>query len=161
MLDPVGGFGRIKDFFISYVETAFRISDRRTAAARRALLESEGMLVTVPYVEPVLRYLAAEEPIEKLIDDPALDRLSRLGKLAFAELALSGLFDGEPAEGEVKRKSIFPPYVHQKDMLLRGVQSGKPGIVPRWARSERKKMRLSDGRPWAENSAESARFLTL
>lgn len=129
MLDPVGGFGRIKDFFISYVETAFRISDRRTAAARRALLESEGMLATVPFIEPVLRYRPAEEPIEKLIEDPALERLSRAGKVAFAEFALSGLFDGEPADGEIKRKSIYPPYVHQKDMLLRGVQPGKPGIV--------------------------------
>jgi hypothetical protein len=129
MLDPVGGFGRIKDFFISYVETAFRISDRRTAAARRALLESEGMLATVPFVEPVLRYRTAKEPIEKLIDDPALGRLSRAGKVAFAELALSGLFDGETADGEIKRKSVFPPYIHQKDMLLRGVQPGKPGIV--------------------------------
>lgn len=129
MLDPVGGFGRIKDFFISYVETAFRISDRRTAATRRALLESEGMLATVPFIEPVLRYRQAEEPIEKLIDDPALERLSRAGKVAFAELALSGLFDGEPADGEIKRKSIYPPYVHQKDMLLRGVRPGKPGIV--------------------------------
>jgi ATP-dependent helicase YprA (DUF1998 family) len=129
MLDPVGGFGRIKDFFISYVETAFRISDVRTAAARRALLESEGMLATVPFVEPVLRYRAADKPIEKLIDDPALGRLSRAGKVAFAELALSGLFDGEPATGEIKRKSRFNPYVHQKDMLLRCVQPGKPGIV--------------------------------
>jgi hypothetical protein len=84
MLDPVGGFGRIKDFFISYVETAFRISDRRTAAARRALLESEGMLATAPFIEPVLRYRSADEPIEKIIDDPALARLSRPGKVAFA-----------------------------------------------------------------------------
>src|SRR3984957_8097307 len=112
MLDPVGGFGRIKDFFISYVETAFRISDRRTAAARRNLLETEGMLATVPFVEPVLRYRAAEESIEKLIDDPPLARLSRPGRVAFAELALSGLFDGEASTGEIKRKSRFNPYIH-------------------------------------------------
>jgi Lhr-like helicase len=129
MLDPVGGFGRIKDFFISYVETAFRISDRRTAAARRGLLETEGMLATVPFVEPVLRYRSADEPIERLIDDEALSRLSRPGKVAFAELALSGLFEGQPSTGEIKRKSSFNPYIHQKDMLLRGVQPGKPGIV--------------------------------
>jgi Lhr-like helicase len=129
MLDPVGGFGRIKDFFISYVETAFRISDRRTSAARRALLESEGMLATAPFIEPVLRYRSADEPIEKIIDHPALARLSRPGKVAFAELALSGLFDGEPATGEIRRQSIFNPYEHQRDMLLRGVQPGKPGIV--------------------------------
>ena len=31
MLDPIGGFDRIRDFFISYVETSFRIADRKVA----------------------------------------------------------------------------------------------------------------------------------
>ena len=38
MLDPVGGWSRIKDFFTTYLETAFRIADVGTAAARRDLL---------------------------------------------------------------------------------------------------------------------------
>lgn len=37
MLDPIGGFGRIRDFFISYVETSFRISDSDVSKARRLL----------------------------------------------------------------------------------------------------------------------------
>jgi hypothetical protein len=46
MLDPIGGFERIKDFFISYVETSFRISSEETAGRSRALLESDGALAT-------------------------------------------------------------------------------------------------------------------
>ena len=42
MLDPIGGFRRIQDFFISYIETNFRIADPSVAASRRELLNSNG-----------------------------------------------------------------------------------------------------------------------
>jgi len=99
VLDPIGGFERIKDFFISYVETAFRISNEETAAGRRELLESDGALATAPFVEPVPRYRQYADPLEKVIDDPRLDHLSQDGREAFVELALSGLFDGKEATG--------------------------------------------------------------
>ena len=131
MLDPIGGFERMKDFFVSYVETAFRISDERTSRARRDLLFSPNVLATEPFIEPVLRYTAAERPLERLIDDEdALGPISREGREAFVELALSGLFDGEDAPGPgIRRRSTYNPYVHQEKMLARGVRPGQPGIV--------------------------------
>ncbi|HBF56891.1 MAG TPA: helicase, partial [Afipia sp.] len=129
MLDPIGGFERIKDFFISYVETAFRISSVQTADQRRNLLESDGALATAPFIEPVPRYQQYKDPLEKVISDGRLSHLSQEGRDAFVELALSGLFDGEPAAGPVKRKSIFNPYIHQVEMLFRGSNPGKPGVV--------------------------------
>ena len=66
MLDPIGGFGRIKDFFISYVETNFRISDPNVAATRRNLLEARGTFTTDPFLEPVLRYESSDTTIEEL-----------------------------------------------------------------------------------------------
>jgi hypothetical protein len=129
MLDPIGGFERIKDFFISYVETAFRISSEETAGRRRALLESDGALATAPFIEPVLRYEQYKDPLEKLISDKRLAHLSEAGRKAFVELALSGLFEGELADGLIKRKSTYPPYIHQVEMLFRGAVPGKPGIV--------------------------------
>jgi ATP-dependent helicase YprA (DUF1998 family) len=130
MLDPIGGFERIKDFFISYVETAFRISSEETAGRRRALLESDGALATAPFIEPVLRYEQHKDPLEKLISDERLSHLSESGRNAFVELALSGLFEGEPADGPIKRKSTYNnPYIHQVEMLFRGADRGKPGIV--------------------------------
>src|SRR5690348_3236503 len=113
MLDPIGGFERIKDFFISYVETAFRISSEDTAGRRRALLEGDGALGTTPFLEPVLRYEQYKEPLEKLVSDARLRHLSDAGRSAFVELALSGLFEGEPADGPIKRKSVYNPYIHQ------------------------------------------------
>lgn len=129
MLDPIGGFERIKDFFISYVETAFRISDADTAGARRHLLESDGALATAPFVEPVPRYQQYEDPLEKVISDARLGHLSQEGREAFVELALSGLFDGKDADGPVKRASTYNPYIHQVEMLFRGSKPGQPGIV--------------------------------
>jgi len=129
MLDPIGGFERIKDFFISYVETAFRISDTETARRRRELLESDGALATAPFIEPVLRYEASDQALEDLIGDERLNCLRPEGAVAFVELALSGLFDGLPSDGAIKRRSRYHPYVHQVEMLMRGIRAGCPGIV--------------------------------
>ena len=129
MLDPIGGFERIKDFFISYVETAFRISSTDTADQRRKLLESDGALATAPFIEPVPRYQQYDDRLETVVEDPRLSHLSQAGREAFAELALSGLFDGQKANGPIKRKSLYNPYIHQVQMLFRGSKPGQPGVV--------------------------------
>jgi Lhr-like helicase len=131
VLDPVGGFERIKDFFISYVETAFRISDEATARARRELLHSPNALATEPFIEPVLRYESSPRSLADLLDnDEVLGPISGPGRVAFAELALSGLFDGEDASGSrLTRRSTYNPYLHQEQMLSRGIRAGQPGIV--------------------------------
>ncbi|KQR76945.1 helicase [Burkholderia sp. Leaf177] len=131
MLDPIGGFARIKNFFISYVETNFRISDADAADHRRTLLETVNVLATEPYLEPVLRYESHEEKLEEMAAraDGPLAPLSGEGRCAFAELALSGLFEGEDQDGPIRRRSNYAPYRHQVEMLARGLQSGRPGIV--------------------------------
>lgn len=131
MIDPIGGFRRILDFFISYVETSFRISNPGVAKARLDLLNTQGVLAAEPFIEPVLRYEEASKPLEGYIDDPALSPLSARGREAFIDLALSGLFTGEdaPAGGRLRRKSIYAPYKHQVDMLMKGIRAGEPAIV--------------------------------
>lgn len=131
MLDPIGGFDRIQDFFRSYVETSFRISDPAVASARRELLERPDVFATLPFVEPVPRYRSSEHRLEDLIDmtDGPLEPLTREARVAFVELALSGLFEGTAAGGEVRRMSGYAPYQHQVEMLTRGVRPGHPGIV--------------------------------
>lgn len=131
MLDPVGGFQRIKEFFTSYVETSFRISDPAVAAARRELLARPDIFATTPFVEPVPRYRSNDETLEELIDrdDGPLSTLPREARVAFVELALSGLFDGAENNGDVRRRSLYAPYRHQVQMLERGVRAGLPGIV--------------------------------
>lgn len=131
MLDPIGGFRRIRDFVINYVETSFRISNKEAAAARRNLLETVDVLATEPFIEPVLRYESYQENLEQLAqrDDGPLAPMTKEGKRAFVELALSGLFDGKRCEGEIRRKSNYAPYNHQVEMLKRGLLPGMPGIV--------------------------------
>jgi DEAD/DEAH box helicase/Helicase conserved C-terminal domain len=131
MLDPIGGFNRIKNFFISYVETNFRISNSSVALARGQLLRATDVFATAPLMEPVLRYQPNEKKLEELIDDVGgpLEPLSTDARKAFVELALSGLFEGSPADGDICRASQYPPYQHQIEMLRRGLLPGHPGIV--------------------------------
>ena len=131
MLDPIGGFDRIRDFFISYVETSFRISDRSIAAERRRLLETTNVFATSSFVEPVPRYKTHDLRIHEMVgvNGGPLSALDDDAQVAFAELVLSGLFDGIDAVGKVKRAGTYAPYKHQIEMLQRGIQPGQPGIV--------------------------------
>lgn len=131
MLDPIGGFRRIQDFFISYIETNFRIADPSVAASRRNLLNSSGEFAAEPYIEPVLRYESSDKTLEVLaeMDGGPLNSLSHKGRKAFAELALSGLFDAKPGDEVWPRRSVHAPYSHQIQMLERGLSPGCPGIV--------------------------------
>ncbi|MEP8757861.1 DEAD/DEAH box helicase [Enterobacter hormaechei] len=131
MLDPIGGFRRIQDFFISYIETSFRIADPSVADSRRSLLNSSGEFAAEPYIEPVLRYESSDKTLEALaeMDSGPLNSLSSKGRKAFVELALSGLFDSKPGDEVWPRRSVHAPYSHQTQMLERGIRPGCPGIV--------------------------------
>lgn len=133
MLDPLGAFERIRELYISYLDTAFRVRRPDLAATRRELLRRSGTLATTPFLEPVPRYQSAARGLEDLVDMASdanpLHHMSRTSRIAFAELALSGLFPGSAADGEVRRKSLFKPYTHQMEMLKRGSRPGSPGIV--------------------------------
>lgn len=129
MLDPIGGFARMRDFFVSYIETSFRIADPRTSEERRGLLNRRDVLATEPLVEPVLRYRASDLTLEDLIGTEVLAPLSHKAQRAFVELALSGLFEGDNSEGALRKKSRIAPYTHQVEMLRRGIRAGHPGIV--------------------------------
>ncbi len=132
MLDPLGGFEQIRELYISYLDTAFRVRRPNLADDRRALLRSSGTLATVPFIEPVPRYKAASHALSDFIemaDDNPLAHFSREGRRAFAELAVSGLFPGAPGNDELLRTPLFKPYRHQVRMLAQGVRAGYPGIV--------------------------------
>ncbi len=121
MFDPVGGFLRIRELFITYLETAFRIGDRKISDERRTLLESQGSMCTDPLLEPMPRYKSVEwrlEDLESLSEGP-VDSLAPDARKAFVRLASSGLFEN----GAVHL------YRHQASMLKLGTSVGRPGIV--------------------------------
>ena len=136
MQDPIGGFNRIRELFITYLETAFRIRDTNITQERRKLLETAGSLCTEPIVEPVPRYKTAEgftlDALANGLDqDDRLPGFTALERTAFADFTLSGLLDSVPSSPGAKsrRKGAFEIYEHQARMLYRGTQPGQPGIV--------------------------------
>lgn len=137
MQDPIGSFERIRELYIAYLDTAFRIGDPSVAEERRALLRNPGSLCTEPLIEPIPRYLPAAIGFEDMLDETATDDLlagfDAASRRAFVELALAGLFPSRPRrDGEdtvLSRVPSYRPYKHQVQMLGRGTSAGTPGIV--------------------------------
>lgn len=131
MYDPIGAFERMRDFFVAYLDTAFKIRSPAVANARRDLLATAGRMCAEAMIEPVLRYRSSPRRLEDLVDAPGpLDGLPRDARIAFTELAGSGLFDGEAVQGKPwRRRPAYAPYEHQARMLERGLKTGTPGIV--------------------------------
>jgi DEAD/DEAH box helicase domain-containing protein len=131
MYDPIGSFERMRDFFVAYLDTAFKIRSPQVADARRKLLATAGKMCAEVMIEPVLRYRSAAQRLEDLVDTgTALEGFPHKARVAFVELAGSGLFDGEVVKGRAwRRRPLFAPYEHQARMLERGVRPGHPGVV--------------------------------
>lgn len=135
MLDPIGGFLRIRTLFLDYLDTAFRIRDPIITKERRNLLEKNNAICTDPLLEPVPRYQASSHYLHTLAelntpDDP-LGNMPVKARQAFAELTLSGLFESELAtyQSDCRFQAKYPLYTHQAEMLAHGVRNGQPGVV--------------------------------
>ena len=133
MIDPIGAFNRIRDFYISYLETAFSIRDQTVSKERRDLLEAAGSLCAEPILEPITRYVSAPFRFHELIherdDDDRVPGLTAKEREAFVHLVLSGLFEVEARPGNGPPQALHAAYVHQAEMLRRGVRPGMPTIV--------------------------------
>lgn len=141
MQDPIGNFERIREFYISYLDTAFRIGDESVAEERRQLLRQPGTFCAEPLIEAIPRYVPRRVDGEDLTFDAIYANASNNGPLAgfreparraFVDLALSGLFPATPRTNPdlpLRWQAKFSPYSHQVEMLTRGVQPSMPGIV--------------------------------
>ena len=133
MQDPIGGFQRIRDLYITYLETAFRIGDRGVSRERRGLLERPNTFCTEPLIEPLPRYKTVDWLLHDLdtgrsAEDPRIPGFGTEERAAFVELALAGLLDSTEGENGA-RLAEFALYAHQAEMLAKGVQFGLPGVV--------------------------------
>ena len=127
MHDPIGAFTRIRELYLSYLDTAFRIEDPDVAKERQELLRSAGALCTEPLLEPQPEWLKDERQFKDLIDETgehaALGPLDRQTRHIFFKLVNCGLI-GKDGNG-----NLFRPYRHQLEMLTRGIRDGQAGIV--------------------------------
>lgn len=121
MIDPIGSFLRIREFYLTYLETAFRIGDEGVSRERRTLLTTPGTLCTDPLLEPIPRYKLVDWKLNDLAAQAPnpLAHFPEESRSGFARLASCGLFDS----GDAKL------YRHQAAMLERGSKPGSPGIV--------------------------------
>ena len=134
MLDPIGGYEKIRDLLISQIETTQRISNPSLQALRKSLLADTNTLTNSPILEPVPRYQTSNYKLEDLLaleEENPLHDFSEAERSIFINLVLSGLFDGAPDNSNLtlSRKSLYKPYLHQMQMLAKGVKSGQPGVV--------------------------------
>lgn len=129
MIDPLGNFEKIRDFYITYLETAFRIRWADIQGGRRELLERIGTLCTDPMLEPIPRWKPSGVKLGDLVKNgehlPGFDQEDRQ---AFACLAAAGLVPAD-VDDSWNVSGGFDLYEHQLQMLQKGVQSGRPGIV--------------------------------
>lgn len=180
MQDPIGSFERIRAFFLSYLDTAFRIRDEGVAEERRRLLRKPGQLCTEPLIEPLPQYENCDHSIESLVEPRAdasedpLEGFTREQRKALVELVLAGLFDSKPAppDSATSRVGAYPLYTHQAAMLRRGTRRGEPGIVtsgtgsgkteafllPILAAMSREAIGATGGKPWARPAFPDRRW---
>lgn len=127
MHDPIGAFTRIRELYLSYLDTAFRIEDTTIARERLELLRSAGGLCTEPLLEAQPEWAKDPRRFEDLLEEtgreavlaPLRERTRRL----FLQLIGCGLI------GRDRDKALFRPYQHQLQMLSRGIRDGQAGIV--------------------------------
>lgn len=129
--DPLSRFERIRDLYLTYMETAFRIGADDIQAERRSLLERGDALCAEPLLEPQPRYRRSGVRADLLAGSagetwlPGFDPADRT---AFARVALAGLL---PSKIDAAGRTVgrFDLYDHQLEMLRRGTGSRTPGIV--------------------------------
>jgi hypothetical protein len=115
MKDPIGAYSTLQEGIKRYITSAFGTNSTSFEDERKQLLDQDGVLFQVPYVEPIPSYLSGKRLIE--LDEPDLPTLSPDGTRAFKAIVKSGLFSGE-----------FPLYSHQQNMLKKSLE-GKHCVV--------------------------------
>jgi ATP-dependent helicase YprA (DUF1998 family) len=127
MHDPIGAFTRIRELYLSYLDTAFRIEDQDVAEERQQLLRSAGALCTEPLLEPQPEWAKDQHDFHDLLaetgDQAVLAPLATETRQLFLKLIGCGLIGRDP------KGKLFRPYRHQLQMLARGVRDGQAGIV--------------------------------
>ena len=136
MHDPIGAFQRIRELYLSYLDTAFRIEDPTLAEERQSLLRRPGQLCTSPLLEAQPRWASYEFAFDQIRNaadegfgepaEPVLGHMTQTAREAFVDLIGCGLM---PSSGVGMDRKLFPPYRHQAQMLARGCRDGQAGVV--------------------------------
>ena len=98
VVQPRAVYQELRDAYLRYYDTAFRVRNPGVREERRALLEEDGVIFREPLLEPVLAY-PGEVPLYDVTDPAGMSRGS-------ADLLKSMLFPGlQPDDGSFKLRS--------------------------------------------------------
>ena len=111
-LDAFRAVDALRDAYLRYYDTAFRLRDDRLQEERRALLEQPGSISAQPYVELRPRYKLVDRDLQASLR--TADPTGELG-----EFVARGLFD----------KPEMKLYTHQERMLTGTAVPGKNAVV--------------------------------
>lgn len=105
--DPIGAFEEIKEHYLRYFETAYKIADKELNKERVNLLEKNGNLYKSPYIELLPEYNSY----------PGINDVTELAPM-FNE-AFGSAEDSKQFFKEFIKVGLmgYVPYVHQVDML--------------------------------------------
>lgn len=115
MKDPIGAFELLKDGIKRYITSAFSTNSPSFEEDRKKLLDQDGVLFQVPYIEPIQSYKTGLTLSQLSADD--LPTLNNEARKAFIDIVSNGLFKGG-----------HPLYVHQQNMLRKSLE-GKHCVV--------------------------------
>ena len=133
MHEPLGAALQVREHFLKYLDTAFRISNEDVAQQRRELFRRDGVFSADSLLEPLPKYTSATESLEDLMESEDGDNpfavLPEAARRPAVRLLLSGLFPSRPDSlSATGRRSQYAPFEHQVEMLRRGL-AGDSGIV--------------------------------
>lgn len=115
MKDPIGAYEKLQTGIKRYITSAFGTNSPSFEKERAALLNQDGVLFQVPYLEPMPSYKAGKRLSD--LTEHELPGLTSDGQAAFKEIVGAGLFSGG-----------YPLYLHQQRMLTKSL-SGKHCVV--------------------------------
>ncbi|MBV7315428.1 DEAD/DEAH box helicase [Shewanella sp. NIFS-20-20] len=115
MKDPIGAFQTFQDGIKRYITSAFGTNSDSFEEDRKKLLDQDGVLFQVPYIEPITNYKSGKRLTQ--LEEEDLPSLNIKGREAFKAIVKAGLFKGD-----------YPLYSHQQNMLKKSLE-GKHCVV--------------------------------
>ncbi|MEZ5080349.1 MAG: DEAD/DEAH box helicase [Thermoleophilia bacterium] len=144
--DPLTLTTSLRDAYLRYFDTAFRLRDPRLMAERRELMERDGVVTIEPLIEPVLPYEPAEAITDALSGSGLHARVPDvIGDMLFSS---DGLFQLREHQANSLRHSVTPDGAAQRNVVVTsGTGSGKTEcfLLPVLARLVDESLRAGEG----------------
>ena len=125
MKDPIGSFEAIRNRFILYLETAFRLRSDSLTTERRKLLLTPGCFYKEPLLEPFPNYKSSGKTITDLAAPLTQEGFNSTEAAEFAEFVSLGLIDSSLSLYEHQVRMLRSALSGSHTLITSGTGSGK------------------------------------